>query len=180
MSRPWPWGFTNQNLIESDEPPRQDQIRTIQIILEQAIREIRTLIYRLSPPILDDFDIDIAIGALIEETNDREGTAYHYVNHISAPVPLSHALKITLYRALDELMTNIQKHAGTQTATIQLWNTGSDICLQVEDSGAGMDCQTFKPSRNHGFGLYSLSERIQNFGGTLTVVSTPAKGRKSP
>jgi signal transduction histidine kinase len=167
-----------KNLIESNEPPGPEQIRAVQTILEQAVREIRTLIYKLSPPILDDFDIDIAIGALIEETNDREGTAYRYINQITAPVPLSHALKVTLYRAVNELMTNIQKHAGTPHATIQLWTEGPDICLQVEDSGSGMDVQTLNPSNDHGFGLYSLSERIQNFGGNLTFTYTPGKGTK--
>ncbi|MEX1313062.1 MAG: ATP-binding protein [Desulfotignum sp.] len=170
-----------KNLIESDEPPRPDQITDIQTILEQAVREIRTLIYKLSPPILDDFDIDIAIGALIEETNVREGATFHYINHVTDPVPLPHPLKITLYRAVDELLGNILKHAGTTNATIQLWISGPDICLQVEDSGAGMDIQdiqSLKPSKERGFGLYSLSERIRNFGGTLTITSTPGKGTK--
>jgi signal transduction histidine kinase len=170
-----------KDLIESDEPPRPDQITDIQTILEQAVREIRTLIYKLSPPILDDFDIDIAIGALIEETNAREGTAYHYINHVTGPVLLPHSLKVTLYRAVNELLTNILKHAGTSNATIQLWISGPDICLQVEDSGAGMDIQdiqSLKPSKERGFGLYSLSERIRNFGGTLTITSNPGKGTK--
>jgi signal transduction histidine kinase len=167
-----------KNLMESDEPPPLDQIRTIQLILEQAIREIRALIYKLSPPILDDFDIDIAIGALIEETNAEKDTAYEYINHVTDPVSLPHALKVTLYRAVEELMTNIQKHAGTRTATIRLWTQGPDICLEVADAGAGMDVQTARPSRDRGFGLYSLSERIQNFGGTLNVTSVSGKGTK--
>ena len=167
-----------KDLIESDDPPRPDQIMEIQTTMEQAAREIRTLIYKLSPPILDDFDIDIAIGALIEETNSREGTAYRYVNHVTDPVPLPHPLKITLYRAAIELLTNIQKHAGTPHATIQLWISGPDICLQVEDSGTGMAVKPLKPSKEGGFGLYSLSKRLQNFGGTLTITSPPGKGTK--
>jgi signal transduction histidine kinase len=167
-----------KDLVESDDPPRPDQIRDIQAILEQAVREIRTLIYKLSPPILDDFDIDIAIGALIEEINAREKTAYRYINQVTDPIPLPHALKVTLYRAVNELLTNIRKHARTPNASIQLWFSDPDICLQVEDAGAGMDVQALKPSKDHGFGLYSLSERIQNFGGTLTITSTPGKGTK--
>ncbi|WP_024333633.1 HAMP domain-containing protein [Desulfotignum balticum] len=167
-----------KDLVESDDPARPDQIRAIQAILEQAVREIRTLIYKLSPPILDDFDIDIAIGALIEEINAREKTAYRYINQVTDPIPLPHALKVTLYRAVNELLTNIRKHARTPNASIQLWFSDPDICLQVKDAGAGMDVQALKPSKDHGFGLYSLSERIQNFGGTLTITSTPGKGTK--
>ncbi len=167
-----------KDLLESDEPPLPEQISAIKDDLEQAIRQIRTLIYKLSPPILDDFDIDIAIGALIEETNAREGTAYRYINQITEPVPMPHALKITLYRAVNELLTNIQKHAGTLNALIRLCTSGQDICLQVEDPGTGMDVQALKPSRHKGFGLYSLSERIQNFGGTMTITSRPGQGTK--
>ncbi len=167
-----------KNLAESNHPPRPDQIWVIQDIIEQAVHEIRTMIYKLSPPILDDFDIDVAIGALIEEINAREGTTYRYINKVTDSIPLPHALKLTLYRAVNELLTNIQKHAGTPNATIELRVSEPDICLQVEDSGAGMDVQTLKPSKDHGFGLYSLSERIQNFGGTLTITSTPGKGTK--
>lgn len=167
-----------KDLVECDDPPRPEQVTEIQTILEQAVREIRTLIYQLSPPILDDFDIDIAIGALVEETNARQGTAYRYINQVTGPVPLPHPLKVTLYRAVNELLTNIQKHAGTPDATIGLWISGQDICLQVADSGTGMDVGSLKPSKERGFGLYSLSERIQNFGGTLTITSSPGKGTK--
>jgi signal transduction histidine kinase len=167
-----------KNLIESDHPPQPDKIHDIQMILEQAVRQIRALIYKLSPPILDDFDIDIAIGVLIEETNTSEGTDFTYTNHITEPVPLNHALKITLYRAVGELLTNIQKHAGTQKARVQLWTSGQDICLQVEDQGAGMDVKKIKPMLHGGFGLYSLSERIQNFGGSMEIISAHGKGTK--
>jgi signal transduction histidine kinase len=167
-----------KNLIESEHPPEPERIHDIQMILEHAVRQIRGLIYKLSPPILDDFAIDIAIGVLVEETNAREGTDFTYNNHITEPVPLNHALKITLYRAVGELLTNIQKHAGTQKARVQLWTSGPDICLQVEDEGAGMDVNKIKPMLTGGFGLYSLSERIQNFGGSMEIVSAHGKGTK--
>ena len=165
-----------KNLIESNRLPQPEKIHEIQSILEQSVRQIRAMIYKLSPPILDDFDIDIAIGVLVEETNAREGTAFTYINHVTESIPLNHALKITFYRALDELLSNIRKHAGTKEARIQLWMSRHDICLQVADQGAGMDVQKLRPLQDGGFGLYSLSERIQNFGGVMEISSEPGKG----
>ncbi|HSL61042.1 MAG TPA: ATP-binding protein [Desulfotignum sp.] len=165
-----------KDLIESDRPPQPEKIHEIQSILEQSVRQIRAMIYQLSPPILNDFDIDIAMGVLVEETNAREGTAFSYINHVTESIPLNHALKITLYRALDELLSNIRKHAGTKEARIQLWISRHDICLQVSDQGAGMDVQKLRPMQDGGFGLYSLSERIQNFGGVMEISSEPGKG----
>ncbi len=165
-----------KNITESGTTPRKEDLHDIQSVLEQALREVRSLIYRLSPPILDDFDIDIAIGFLVEETNAREKTEFVYTNHIKDPVPLHHTLKVTLYRAANELLTNIRKHAGTLKAKIQLSVTDQDIILQVADQGCGMDIQKVKNIQDCGFGLYSLSERIQNFGGTLKIASAREQG----
>ncbi|MCA1793192.1 MAG: hypothetical protein LC660_04845, partial [Desulfobacteraceae bacterium] len=140
--------------------------------------EIRSLIYKLSPPILDDFDIDIAIGFLIEETNARQKTQYHYINHVKNPVPMRHAIKVTLYRAVNELLTNIRKHADTQKAQIQLSVQDQKILLQVEDQGIGMDVEKVNAMPDCGFGIYSLSERIHNFGGTMDIASVRGKGTK--
>ncbi len=167
-----------KNTAESGTTPGRGDLDDIQLILEQALREIRSLIYRLSPPILDDFDIDNAIGFLVEETNIREETAFVYTNLVTAPIPLNHALKVTLYRAANELLTNIRKHAGTRKAHIQLSVTDKDIILQVEDQGTGMDTEKIKNMPDCGFGLYSLSERIQNFGGKLAIASSPGHGTK--
>lgn len=165
-----------KNITESGTTPRTEDLHDIQSALEQALREVRSLIYRLSPPILDDFDIDIAIGFLVEETNAQEKTEFVYTNHVKDPVPLHHALKVTLYRAANELLTNIRKHAGTLKAKIQLSVTDQDIILQVADQGCGMDIEKVKNMQDCGFGLYSLSERIQNFGGTLKIDSAPEQG----
>ncbi|MCF8112755.1 MAG: hypothetical protein K9K21_02755 [Desulfotignum sp.] len=167
-----------KNIRESNLSPKPDEIHEIQLTLEQSVREVRALIYKLSPPILDDFDIDIAIGFLVEETNAQKKTCFDYINHVKEPVPLKHALKVTLYRAVNELLTNIRKHAGTQKARVRLWTKQGYITLEVKDQGAGMDVQKTMTTQDCGFGLYSLSERIQNFGGSMKIESTPGQGTK--
>jgi signal transduction histidine kinase len=165
-----------KNITESGTTLHPEDFEDIQLILEQALREIRSLIYKLSPPILDDFDIDIAIGFLIEETNARQKTQYHYINHVKNPVPMRHAIKVTLYRAVNELLTNIRKHANTRKAQIQLSVQDQQILLQVEDRGIGMDVEKVSTMPGCGFGIYSLCERIQNFGGTMDIASAHGKG----
>ncbi|HKL01436.1 MAG TPA: sensor histidine kinase [Desulfotignum sp.] len=165
-----------KNITESGTTPGKEDLQDIQSALEQALREVRSLIYRLSPPILDDFDIDIAIGFLVEETNAQKQTEFVYTNHVTDPIPLHHPLKVTLYRAANELLTNIRKHAGTRKADIQLSVTDRDIILQVADQGCGMDMEKLKEMQDFGFGLYSLSERIENFGGTLKIDAAPEQG----
>jgi signal transduction histidine kinase len=151
-----------------------DDLMKIQGFLEQSIRGIRSLIYKLSPPILDDFEIDIAIGFLVEETNAQHHTQITYMNNLEDPVALKKPLKIMLYRATDELITNILKYAGTNEAEIDISLTDEGLCIRVKDNGAGMEVK--KIHRKGGFGLYYISQRMENFNGQLIIKSQPGQG----
>ena len=151
-------------------------LQQIQKFLEQAIKDIRALIYKLSPPILDDFDIDIAIGFLVEETNKQHRTEFRYINNLETHVELKDALKLMLYRATGEILANILKHGRTKKAEIEISTTKTHICIRVEDDGIGMDIKKIKEMQGCGFGLYNISERMEYFDGSLTIHSTPDQG----
>lgn len=72
---------------------------------------------------LDDFDIDIALGFLIEQMNLQHLSDFEYINNTDQPIPLPQGLKITLYRAVSELVTNILKHSGVKPVRLLYqWN----------------------------------------------------------
>jgi len=151
----------------------------IQGHLEQAIRETRSLIYQLYPPILKDFDIDIALGFLIEESNEKYDTDFRYINNLDDSVHLIEANKITLYRAVNELIINIVKHSGSKKAEIELSKDIDMLMLKVEDYGRGFNVETINKTNFCGFGLYGLSERFKNIGGTIKIESTIGKGTQT-
>lgn len=167
-----------KNIKESGAKISSDNLDEIQGYLEQAVREIRSLIYQLSPPVLDDFDIDIALGFLIEQMNSHHQSDFEYTNHTDRPIPLSQGLKITLYRAVSELITNILKHSGTNTGQIVISLESDVLKISVEDTGKGFDMESVKNSEIIGFGLNRLSERIENFHGKIIVNSSPGAGTK--
>ena len=167
-----------KNIRESKGCMDEGDLSEVQAYLEWAVREIRSLIYKLSPPILDDFDIDIALGFLIEETNTRHHSNFHYINNIESPVHLDPAVKVTLYRAVNELITNILKHAGSENGKIEISKNDKIIMIRVEDQGSGFDVDKIKGSDSFGFGLHSLLERMENFGGKIQVDSEPGTGTK--
>jgi signal transduction histidine kinase len=170
--------FKLKNIRESDKDINEKDFSEVQGYLEQSVREIRSLIYQLSPPILDDFDIEIALGFLIEETNLKYKGQFKYINNIEDTVCLDHAIKITLYRAVNELITNILKHSGSKKGEIEISKNKENIIIQVEDQGAGFDVDIIKDSIASGFGLNSLVERMENLGGKFLMDSTPGKGTK--
>lgn len=159
-------GTTRKNLLE------------VQAYLEQAVQEIRSLIYQLSPPILDDFDIETALGFLIDETNAKHRSEFHYMDRIEQSVCLDQSVKVTLYRAVSELLTNILKHSGSKKGLIDVSRTQETIRIKVEDHGCGFDVDRLKRLDIIGFGLRSLSERMENLGGKIQLASTPGKGTK--
>lgn len=170
--------FKLKNIQESDMDINKGDLLEVQGYLEQSIREIRSLIYQMSPPILDDFDIEIALGFLIEETNIKHNSEFHYINNIEDPVRLDQAVKITLYRAVNELITNILKHSGSKYGTIEVSHNKEQVMVRVEDQGIGFEVDSLKKITSFGFGLNSLVERMENFGGKCVVDSTPGNGTK--
>ena len=156
-----------------------ESIAEIQGYLEQTVRGIRSTIYQLSPPVLKDFNIDAAIGFLIEEINEKYHADITYINNLDTPVQLVEAIKITLYRAGNELILNIIKHAGVKKAELELSKNETTIFLRVEDKGVGFDVTSLDVNNFCGFGLYGLSERCKNMNGNFKIESELGKGTKA-
>jgi signal transduction histidine kinase len=87
---------------------------------------------------------------------------------------LENSLEIAVFRVIQELITNIIKHAGASVAVIHLTQHEDIINLMVEDNGIGFDIRMIKPSQ--GMGLHSIQKRIESMGGRVTIDSIPEKG----
>jgi signal transduction histidine kinase len=87
---------------------------------------------------------------------------------------LENSLEIAVFRVIQELITNIIKHAGASVAVIHLTQHEDMINLMVEDNGIGFDIRMIKPS--HGMGLHSIQKRIEGMGGRVTIDSIREKG----
>ncbi len=167
-----------KNIQEADTEKNHENLLEVQGYLEQAVREIRSLIYQLSPPILDDFDIEIALGFLIEKTNAKYQSEFAYVNNVRETVKLKQPVKVTLYRAVNELMMNTLKHSGASKGKIDVLIKNDTMIVKVEDYGSGFDIDKIKNTESFGFGLSSLSERMKNFGGEMLIDSQRGRGTK--
>ncbi len=167
-----------KDIRESTIKNNPEELALIQENLEKSIQEIRLLVYQLCPPVLKDFDIDQALGYLIEESNRMYQADFKFINHLDTSVTLVEANKITAYRAVNELLMNVIKHSGLKQAFIKLSKDKKTISISVEDKGVGFDSGDINKSDFCGFGLYSLTERFSNMGGQISIRSTPGRGTK--
>ncbi|HEY1464793.1 MAG TPA: histidine kinase [Terriglobales bacterium] len=136
-------------------------------LTNQAIGEIRTLSYLLHPPFLDEAGLDLALKSYIDGFQDRSGIA------VSLALPtelgrLGPEVETALFRVIQESLTNIHRHSGSDRADVRLSSNGDGLNLEIRDYGSGMPQAEI--SSKKGVGLRGMQERIRLLGGTFHVI----------
>jgi PAS domain S-box-containing protein len=145
-------------------------------LVNQATSEIRTVSYLLHPPLLDEIGLASALASYVDGFSQRSKVS---VKLEVAPdfERLPEEFELTLFRVVQECLTNIHRHSGSSTATVRLSRTAEEIRLDVEDSGKGMDrAVTAKIASgvSVGVGMRGMQERIKSLRGRMMVESDPS------
>ena len=142
-------------------------------LVQQALVEIRTMSHLLHPPLLDEVGLESAIRGFIEGFAQRSKID---VNLIVAPgfERLSPDLEITIFRVIQECLTNVHRHSGSRKAEVRLTRRHGYIHLEVSDEGKGipLDKLDLNSPATLGVGFRGMRERIRQLGGTFQVHST--------
>jgi signal transduction histidine kinase len=153
----------------SSNPELEKEMEKALFWTDNAIRKIRSLAYRLRPPMLDLLGINLAIKQLCFDFSEQTDLVIHY-NGIETPA-LNDELSISIYRIVQEALTNIIKHASANQAWIRLKYARELIELTIKDNGLGFDLETTRT----GIGLNGMQERCQLLSGNMQIKS--AKGK---
>lgn len=144
-------------------------------VLREMSREIRTLSYLLHPPVLDELGLASAVKEYAHGFSERSGIALEI--DIQRDFPrMPQEAETAFFRIVQESLANIQKHSGSSTGGIRLWNGKGQVQLEIRDQGRGM---AVKPGSNGrspkapclGVGILGMRERMAQLGGTLEVQS---------
>ena len=161
-----------RNRVKYD-PSLQALAAQIDQMLKDAIEKSRSLSHELSPAVLHHGDFAETLGWLAKQMQAKHGLVVHV--HANGPGSWqSDALKAFLYKAAQELLFNVVKHARVKEARIRVRRRGPCVCLSVSDRGRGFDPQGLREAA--GFGLLSIRERIELLGGRMKIKSAPGKG----
>jgi signal transduction histidine kinase len=140
---------------------------------QQTLNKMRLLAQDLRPPLLDTLDFKVAVQTFCQEAGARSGLTVT-VDVDENLGEFSDVYTITLYRFLQETITNVIKHSKATQLWVELSKDENEITLTVQDNGIGFSEEGLPG--NNGIGITGLSERLTIVGGELKISSSASKG----
>lgn len=154
-----------------------EQLEEIGEMVESVYEEIRAVSHALRPPSLDVANVDEALSGLCEDYARHSGLQIEYTG--CEPPDLPDNISISLYRLLQEALTNVTKHAGAERVEVSLNDGENQIELSVRDDGVGFAVTEILERKGQGgVGLVGLHERFELLGGALHIESSPGSGTR--
>jgi signal transduction histidine kinase len=150
------------------------QLREIQETAQQALKEMRLLIFELRPPVLEEEGLAAALRERLQSVEGRVGVATSLA--VEGDGRLPPAVEAELDRITQEALNNALKHARAHQIAVQLRQDERIVALEIVDDGIGFDLGATW-SRG-GLGLRGMAERAARLGGQLAIDSRPGKGTR--
>lgn len=161
-----------QRLIPIDPDRAARMIGTMRVEMKEALTELRRTVSALRVPIVDDPRLEGALSDLSQTFQQNTGIATHFTASPGFP-ELPKTFRLALYRAAQEGLTNIQRHAMARNAWLKLNADDQEITLVIEDDGKGIDDQR---EDRAGSGLLGLRERATHLGGEVRLAERLGSG----
>lgn len=146
-------------------------------LVGNSIHDIRSLTFRMRPPILDTAGIATALEWLCSSISNDYNLQVDFSND-GQPKPLTAEVRYSLYQTVRELLLNVVKHARTQKAQLSMKTDNHTLVVQVADEGIGFNPPDaiLKHVNKGGYGLYNVQQRIEQMSGRFAVESAPGRG----
>jgi signal transduction histidine kinase len=153
---------------------QQGQFTRIKELLNEVEKHLRRYSHELRPTILDDLGWIPAVRFLADGISKRANLPIHIDATISGRLPTS--AETTLYRVVQEALTNAVKHANASNVWIRAWTEDFTQCCSIRDDGTGFNLRRGVGASRKGLGLVAMRERVSAIGGTLQIESSPGHG----
>ena len=157
-----------------DDPERRSAAmrRALQSSRE-ALDHVRQISSLLRPTLLDDVGLREAVSSSLTEFQQRTSTPVEASIDIDGAA-LSESVRGHLYRILQELLTNVTRHADARHVTVSLVGDDRRVDLSVSDDGLGFDANRVPTDRHMGLGI--MAERARQLHGRFEIESAPGRG----
>ncbi len=139
-----------------------------------TLEQIRRISHEMHPPRWEEQDFASGVEWLVDSMGLRSKIEVE-LDLSQAPAELSPEIKTTLYRTVQEGLTNVLRHADAHRVRIRMTSATGGVCLILEDNGRGFDPKAFRPVQS-AIGISSLRQRVETLGGKLEISSAPGFG----
>lgn len=158
--------------------PAHARVGALQELTHRLMQDVHRLARKLRPAALDDLGLHQALRHFVKEWSQYSGVSVDFHSHDFAAPRLPPHIETTLYRVVQEALTNVLKHAQAQRVSVLLERRGKQVLAIVEDNGRGFDVQAVMhaPDVQYRLGLLGMQERVGLVDGTLEIESTPGAG----
>ena len=147
-------------------------------IADAGYKDVREAILGLSKSASSSAGLEGALGEYLGKFTRQTGIKTKFHCEPAASRALTPRSEVQLLRVVQEALTNVRKHAGAYHADVSLSEDRGVVTLEVTDDGSGFDPTRLTDALDHGFGLTSMRERVEQIGGTLEVHTAPGTGTR--
>jgi signal transduction histidine kinase len=163
-----------QRLIPKDPARAEQMVGTVREQIGEALSELRQMVAALRAPVEEDLRLDVSLQRLAEQFRQGTGLTVELAMPVERPeLPPQH--RRALYRAAQESLTNVQRHAQAKRVWMRLQRRDGGIALVVSDDGVGIPPKL----EVAGFGLKGLQERTAQLGGDFHLAPRPGGGTRA-
>lgn len=170
------------NLIKRKLKKNPDQavqdLQKLEDIARQTTQEVRYLLFTMRPLALETQGLSAAIVSLANKMRENYGLAISVELDATVNALLPQDFQVALFWITEEALRNAHKHASPSQIWVRLWQTPTDIVLQLQDNGVGFDLGRVasQTTRTNSLGLVNMRERAELLGGTFTLQAAEGKG----
>ncbi len=159
-------------LADSTEDPKMKSlIQGIRDVAARIMADIRNLAVELRPPSLDDLGLTAAMERYVQNYQEHYGIETSFTSSLGSTV-LDSQIALTLYRIMQEGLTNVARHARAAHVQIALEDLGGFVRLTISDDGQGISTEDSRKAREgNRIGIYGMKERAELCGGSFRLVT---------
>jgi signal transduction histidine kinase len=161
-------------LTSGDIQTATENLRELRDTAQDALREMRQLVYELRPLALEKSGLVEAIRARLESVEARSGMKTEL--RVEGREDLPYPMQVELYHITQEALNNVLKHSRAREVSVNIKFLEAAVCMEIQDDGIGFNQESITGSG--GLGLQGMVERLQRIGGCLRIESAPGQGTR--
>lgn len=162
-------------LFDIDQAKAKEELATMKSAATSTFQKVRDFIFELRPMMLDDLGLTPTLTRFVEAFKEQAGMDIR-LTVSGLEQRLEPYLEVMIFRAVQELLSNAQRHSQAVQVWVQIDATEADVKVSVDDNGKGFDVESV--NEKGGMGLKVIRDRVDMLGGQMEIESTAGKGTR--